>query len=291
MSNIIDLRKHQLRTEEDVVEFFKFVEARIPQALKIMKDQHLKIASLQNNVRHYRDKQPAEYSPNVDSNVSVLDRLTNAPVAPAVSKGATRLQEMKNAQGTGTPATTAGPIVEPPTLPEPQTAPELPPPPVAPGEIGSLNVQNIQAHPPTNEPVPPPAPDEPLDPPQTAPAPVLDNEIFTYDGKSYSRARDVEGNLNYSAGGQNISSDEYNMARGQAMPEEEIAANAGTSKSEHAPNNDLQPQNPATDDGQLSQEEKDQLLNPAGPSEADKTSIGTSIAKKTKGKTNTKKKS
>lgn len=285
MSNVIDLRKYQLKNEEDVIEFFKFVEARIPQALKIMKDQHLRIASLQNNVRHLRAQQPIAPAYEGDSNRSALSQLTNAPSAPVVSKSATHLEKMKAA---------AGPIVEPPTVPEPQTAPDFPPPPVAPGEIGSLNVKNIQPHPPTVK-----STEAPIDnSPQTAPEPA-DNEIFAYDGKSYSRARDAQGNFNYSAGGQNISSDEYNLARGQAMPEqgqvlppaeeEEIAADAGTSKSEHATDNDIQSENTAPED-QLSEDEKNALLNSAGPSEADKTPIGTSIARKTRGKTGTAKK-
>src|SRR5690606_8529931 len=105
------------------------------------------------------------------------------------------------------------------------------PPAPEPGEIGNLNVANIDA--------------KPVEP-QTAP--------------------EVDGNENE---GQTVT-----------KPVEEEAAEAAGSKSEHAPDNDIQPEDPEPET-ELTEEELKALQ---GPTEEDVTPIGEKIAKKTEGK-------
>lgn len=136
----VDLRKINLRTEEDVQEFLEVVVRVAPQLVKFIKDQKLKRVSLQNQVQHLRNNPVQPDSHEVlDDDASVLKRITGQNRGPVKSKEDTRLEQMKAAaQSNPKPAEKA--------VDTGDNSSDLPPAPVAPGEIGQLNVPEIDGH-------------------------------------------------------------------------------------------------------------------------------------------------
>lgn len=136
MSNqIIDLRKYNIKDEDDALEFLGLIESKLPQLQKVIKGSRLKQASLINRAEHAEGKLSSTTPDVVDSPASVGDRITGRiPVSSAPSSAAARIQQMKEAQ-----------IVEAPAEPLPAAdmvpSAEAVSPNPAPGEIGQLDAQ------------------------------------------------------------------------------------------------------------------------------------------------------
>lgn len=138
MSNNLDLRKLNLRTEEDVQEFLEVIVRLAPQLVSFLKAQKLKRVSLQNQIQHLKDNPvQAPTTEVIDQDASVLQRMGGKHKAPAKSAEQSRLEQMK--------AAGAAPAAKPANKPV-ETVDELPPAPVAPGEIGHLNVPEVGGH-------------------------------------------------------------------------------------------------------------------------------------------------
>lgn len=225
MSDIIDLRKYNLRDEDDAIEFLNVIVAKMPQLVKIMKDQKFKNISLQNRLEHANNQLTdlRGSQPVIDPDASVLDRMTGKHKQVAQPQSQSRLEQMKAAQGTQ--VTTADSVPPVDEVVETADKSELPPAPTAPGEIGNLNLA----------PVDPIAPD---------PAAVADEQPI-------------------------------DTTTSDTVTEDEAAEAAG-SKSERTPDDGVQ----SEDNAELSDEAK-AALEVSAPSEADKTAVGTHIAKKT----------
>lgn len=140
-SNFIDLRKYNIRTEDDAMAFIELFVSKAPQLQNVLKDQRFKRISLQNRLDHALKNQPqAPTYSNPDA--SVLDRMTgqagrnNTPVP----KEQSRIEQMKAAQEAGQVATSPANPAD--AIPP---ASDLPPAPVAPGEIGQLNLPAVDA--------------------------------------------------------------------------------------------------------------------------------------------------
>lgn len=133
MGQLYDLRKINIKNEEDVLDFIELIVTKAPQIVNVLKDAKLKRISLANRLEHANRTQP-DAPQVVDKNASVLDQLTGKKGAafPTKTEAQKRLEQMKAAGST--------PAAEPaPAAP----ANDLPPAPVQPGEIGQLNVPTI----------------------------------------------------------------------------------------------------------------------------------------------------
>lgn len=258
MGKFIDLRKHNITSEEDAIEFLELFEAKVPQLIDFMRRMKFKRVSLQNRLIHANSTQQAVAEPGTDA--SVLDRMTGvADNKPATDPAQSRLEQLRAAQNAPTPDNATSTTQNDPNNATPTADDELPPPP-APGEIGQLHLPIVDPKAPDGE--------------QTPAAPAT----------------------NVASADTNPPSAPTNVADGgtsePATASEEAAEQAAGSKSELPTDNDVQPQNPESTSGddssdELTEEERKALEEPKGPSaptEEDKTSIGTKIARRTKGK-------
>lgn len=245
MGTSIDLRKYNIRTEADAIEFLELIVSKAPQLVQFMKNQKLKNASLQARLDNAAPAQPQNTYANEDA--SVLDRMTGAAGRTVASSPAqSRIEQMKSAQ-----------TQTPPAAPAPTSTPDdnLPPAPVAPGEIGQLNIPNVDAKVP-----------QVTDPPAV---PQTDEEKQLADA--------LVDAANATADGDGVDSD-------QASASEEDAAQAAGSKSERTPDDGVQSED-ASDEGseELSEEEaaaKAALEAPSSkPTQDDITPVGTKAAR------------
>lgn len=137
----IDLRKYNIRDEEDAVEFLNLIVSKAPQLVNVMKDHQLKVASLNNRLRVANSQSAQAPAEVINPNATVLERLTQPKAKP--DKVAGRLEQMKAAGSDEPTSVDAVPAVAPeePVLPA-----------VAdPGEIGQLNVPTVAPQPTTDE--------------------------------------------------------------------------------------------------------------------------------------------
>lgn len=138
MGQLIDLRKYNIRTEEDAMEFLELFVAKAPQLVKFIKDQKFKRVSLENRLTHAQSSRALPDAGFViDDDSSVLDRLTGAGQKP--DPAASRLAQLRAAQASE--AEVIEEIVD--DVQKPLQANEIPPAPVAPGDIGRLNIPHI----------------------------------------------------------------------------------------------------------------------------------------------------
>lgn len=123
--SLVDLRRVNLVTEEDVLDFIELMVRKLPKAQDIIKKQRMSIISLQNQLNFERSKnRNGDVAQYQDENASVLDRMASSPVKPA---GPDRLEQLRNAQ---TPASPED--IKPISSVIAQAA--------GPGQIGQLNV-------------------------------------------------------------------------------------------------------------------------------------------------------
>lgn len=242
MGRIIDLRKINIKTPDEALEFLELFVSKAPQIASVLKDQEFKRISLKNRLDHaLSNQQRPATSQVIDENASVLDRMQGKHRAPIATAEQGRLAQLKAAQNN-----TTAPVSTPENTAEDTEDSELPPQPVAPGEIGQLNVPTVDGHAPT----------------ETEAPPVPDDSSLTDDDASITS---------------DVSSDDGTV-------DEEVAEVAG-SKSERTPDDDLQPQaeaDPDEEGEELSDEEKAALEAPSTvPSQEDKTPIAAKIARKT----------
>jgi hypothetical protein len=271
MGRIIDLRKINIKTPDEALEFLELFVSKAPQIASVLKDQEFKRISLKNRLDHaLSNQQRPATSQVVDENASVLDRMQGRHRAPVATAEQDRLAQLKAVQNN-----TTAPASTPENTAEDTAGDGLPPQPVAPGEIGQLNVPTVDGH----------APEDATE--GTAEYPkVVDGIRFEIDGtEPDSPILAVDDamfqNLQESPAGYGKTEDEA-LAN---LRQQEAAAEAAGSKSERTPDNDLQPQTEAPEDGEgeeLSDEEKAVLeVSSTVPSEEDKTPIGDKIARKT----------
>lgn len=91
--SIYDLRKHNIKTEQDALEFLQLVEARIPQITKVLKRNKLKEASLTNKLRAEKSKNYELAAPSVAEGASVLDQLTGKAITE--NKEVSRIEQLR----------------------------------------------------------------------------------------------------------------------------------------------------------------------------------------------------
>jgi hypothetical protein len=136
MGSLIDLRKHNIKTEDDALEFLELFVSKAPQIAQVLKGQRLKRASLQarldNAVTQVSNQSNVEFN-NPDE--GVLGRLTGRGQKPVATPAQSRLDQLKAAK-------TAAPAVKKPVK-RAVVEDALPPAPAAPGEIGQLNVPTV----------------------------------------------------------------------------------------------------------------------------------------------------
>lgn len=246
MSEQLDLRKYHINDDADARNFLEFVEARLPELKKVFAKHDLKVQSLISR---------AEFAEGRKENAEALVSETVQSVGDRMSgnRGATiqeqpsqvsRLAQLKaaGAPEPSTPAQVVDTVVNDPL--------NLPPAP-APGEIGTLDIDGDQkatdlsavlaGHDPITAPEPTVSvgnngqvvtPKETIEP---TPEQVQAAQALTQAvNKETETPAPTETPVDL-------------MAMAQQNDEEEVAAKAGTTPSEHAPDNGAQSQaKPAT---------------------------------------------
>lgn len=298
MGQFIDLRKYNIKNEQDVMEFLELFVSKAPQIVAVMKKSKLAQQSLKNRLEVANTQASQVVDAGVvDADASVLQRMQGGKPQPAQKPGESHLARMKAA---------AAPTQPPAPKPEERTVDpnELPPAPVQPGEIGQLAVPNQPTH-----------------APQPANGRIVDGVRIFSDGDTFF-AVDAENfvNLhesNYGFGEtEEAALDAYRLIladdedradvamirerageptetyeefqqgleatdTAQSLNGEEVAQAAG-SKSERTADNDLQPED--TEESELTDEEL-AALQPAPPTTADTTPVNETIAQKSTPKT------
>lgn len=273
MSRLIDLRKINIKTTEDALEFLELFVTKAPQIASVLKDQKFKQISLKNRLDHALTTQAQpQTSQVIDESASVLDRMQGRHRGPVPTAEQGRIAQLKAAAQSSTEA----PATPPPAAPDTEED-ELPPAPVAPGQIGQLNVPTVAG----KAPEPTTAPEVDLGEP-TGDAADPNGLSATSEATPIEDTTTADQIANVPE-----------VTSGVANASEEAAIEAGGSKSEHPSDDDLQPEDAAgADEGQeLSDEEKAALEVPSTtPSIEDTTPIGTRVARKTAKKKGKKKK-
>lgn len=139
MSQQIDLRKYHINDDSDAENFLEFVEARLPELRKVFGKHQLKIASLTSRAEFAEQRAGAAPVMDPANIASVGDRMTgNGPAAftpQAESPSVNRLAQLK-AVGTADPDIAKSSEVVDTTASDPLNLP------AAPGEIGTLNIDD-----------------------------------------------------------------------------------------------------------------------------------------------------
>lgn len=137
---MIDLRKYNIKTLQDAVEFLDLFEARIPQIKKIVKSQSLKVASLENRLRHAERpiiQQAAPQPATTSGSITGKDKVSNA-----VNERLEQLRSAAEQEAINERIKKAAAEVR--TGKQPSA-----------GDIGQLNVPDIEPTPPKDVPAPP----------------------------------------------------------------------------------------------------------------------------------------
>lgn len=94
--NVIDLRKYNVKTLEDAVQFLELFESKIPQIKSVIKKQKLEVASLNNRINAARSQQRQEA---VKPNASVLDVVTGKDKVETPDQEQARIEQLRKAVG------------------------------------------------------------------------------------------------------------------------------------------------------------------------------------------------
>lgn len=190
MGSFIDLRGHNIKTDDDVIEFLELFENKISQIKHHMKRQKFRRVSLENQVAHLNRQLRAEgpVMEVVDTNAGVTERL-EGNTRPVQTEEQKRLAQLRNVQ-----------TVE-------ETVPADPVAPLAPGEIGHLEVPAIDGK----------APEEPAEEETTFNQFQLEDDVY--------QQVVVGGSYRYKKNGKFIKEEVFNEARltaeGAPAPSEE----------------------------------------------------------------------
>lgn len=230
MSSKFDHRQFNLTSEQDAIDFLDLIVAKAPQLQKILKGNALKVSSLVSRAEFAEGKkdQPAELDTTEVTETSIGQRLSGK-VTPQVQQVAqNRIEQMRQAAASrGTRPlrkVQEAQIVSQPIVPvTPPTEEEL-------NLAGAVGVAALEATMVNEE------NDDPLNLPQAGEIgqlPVVPVEPSGNAGQLPS----VDQGIDLAA-----------LAAAQG-DEEEIAAQAGTTPSEHATNDGVQSQNSGAEDG------------------------------------------
>lgn len=138
MSNLIDLRKYNIKNEDDALEFLSLIEAKLPQLQKVLKSNRLKLASAINRAEFAENKSQPTQNVQAEGEYSVGERITGrVPLQSSRQAVAqSRIEQLRAAQSTPkAPVMTTEDNDDPLDLPE-----AVSDGPVGPGQIGRIPV-------------------------------------------------------------------------------------------------------------------------------------------------------
>lgn len=222
---VLDLRKYNINTEKDVIDFLELIEARLPQIIRIIKAGRTEKASLLSRAEFAEGKQQEE-AQTPQNERSLSDRLAGVPeqrkAAPASIVEASRLGQLRKVQADDKPVDVSDTM----TKGDPLNLDEAP----KAGEVGQLSNSGTIANLEENE---------------------IEKHGHTADGngnevQEMSPERKAE--IDAEVAAQNKAATE-NLANGpvdlaalaQAQAEKEVAEGEGQSPSEHTSDNGDKP--------------------------------------------------